>query len=60
MLDAQRGLLQARQVYLQGRTALATAQVALYVALGGGWQAEPDPQGDVQSAVDQELEASQR
>lgn len=60
VLDAQRGLLQARQMYLQGRTALATSQVALYVALGGGWQAEPDPQGDAQSAVDQELEASQR
>ncbi|MDH0095835.1 RND transporter, partial [Pseudomonas sp. GD04158] len=31
--------LQARQRALEGRTALATAQVALYVALGGGWQA---------------------
>ncbi len=39
VLDAQRGALQARQRALEGRTALATAQVALYVALGGGWQA---------------------
>ena len=40
VLDAQRGALQARQRALEGRTALATAQVALYVALGGGWHAE--------------------
>ncbi len=39
VLDAQRGALQARQRALEGRTALATAQVALYVALGGGWNA---------------------
>ena len=39
VLDAQRGALQARQKALEGRTALATAQVALYVALGGGWNA---------------------
>lgn len=42
VLDAQRGSLQARQQTLQGRTALATAQVALFVALGGGWQVEGD------------------
>ncbi|MFC3607801.1 efflux transporter outer membrane subunit [Stutzerimonas tarimensis] len=41
VLDAQRGLLQARQQVLEGRTALATAQVALFVALGGGWQSAP-------------------
>lgn len=60
VLDAQRGLLQARQVYLQGRTELATAQVALFAALGGGWQADTDGQTDTQSAVDQELEARSR
>lgn len=38
VLNAQRGALQARQQYVAGRTALATAQVALYVALGGGWE----------------------
>ena len=42
MLDAQRGSLQARQQVLQGRTALATAQVALFVALGGGWEMDPN------------------
>lgn len=41
VLDAQRGALQARQRSLEGRTALATAQVALFVALGGGWQPQP-------------------
>ena len=40
VLDAQRGALQAKRQALEGRTELATAQVALYVALGGGWQAE--------------------
>lgn len=42
VLDAQRGSLQARQQVLQGRTALATAQVALFVALGGGWEMDPN------------------
>lgn len=37
VLDAQRGALQARQRAVAGRSALATAQVALFVALGGGW-----------------------
>ncbi|SDS34317.1 efflux transporter, outer membrane factor (OMF) lipoprotein, NodT family [Halopseudomonas litoralis] len=40
VLNAQRGLLQGRQQRLAGRTALATAQVALFVALGGGWEAK--------------------
>ncbi|MBA1275488.1 efflux transporter outer membrane subunit [Stutzerimonas azotifigens] len=43
VLDAQRGALQARQRALEGRTALATAQVALFVALGGGWQVQSEP-----------------
>ncbi|CEA05319.1 outer membrane lipoprotein [Pseudomonas saudimassiliensis] len=43
VLNAQRGLLQARQRQLSGRTELATAQVALFVALGGGWQPDPAP-----------------
>ncbi|MCQ2030147.1 efflux transporter outer membrane subunit [Stutzerimonas zhaodongensis] len=46
VLDAQRGSLQARQQALQGRTALATAQVAMFVALGGGWEMEPDAVSD--------------
>lgn len=43
VLTTQRGLLQARQRQLAGRTALATAQVALYVALGGGWEPATTP-----------------
>ena len=58
VLDAQRGLLQSRQAYLQGRTELATAQVALFVALGGGWQAATDEQDSHSTAVDRELEAN--
>ena len=41
VLDAQRNSLRARQQALQGRTALATSQVALFVALGGGWEMDP-------------------
>lgn len=50
VLDAQRGSLQARQQALQGRTALATAQVALFVALGGGWEMEPSAVSDADNA----------
>lgn len=50
VLDAQRGSLQARQQALQGRTALATAQVALFVALGGGWEVAPGAVSDIDSA----------
>lgn len=46
VLDAQRSSLQARQQALQGRTALATAQVALFVALGGGWEMDPKAVAD--------------
>ncbi|MBE7375025.1 efflux transporter outer membrane subunit [Pseudomonas lopnurensis] len=48
VLDAQRGALEARQRALQGRAELATAQVALFVALGGGWQAQPGQVGAVE------------
>ncbi len=41
VLDAQRGLLQAREQALDTRRALAGAHVALFTALGGGWQAQP-------------------
>lgn len=47
VLDAQRGSLQARQQALQGRAALATAQVALFVALGGGWETNPSAVSDI-------------
>ena len=51
VLDAQRGSLQARQHALQGRTALATAQVALFVALGGGWETQPHVQQDAEAGA---------
>ncbi|HEX5806654.1 MAG TPA: efflux transporter outer membrane subunit [Macromonas sp.] len=37
-LDAQRSLFSAQQAVLQARLAQAQGQVALYQALGGGWQ----------------------
>lgn len=37
-LDAQRSLFSAQQAVLQARLAQALGQVALYQALGGGWQ----------------------
>lgn len=37
-LDAQRSLFSAQQAVLQVRQAQALSQVALYQALGGGWQ----------------------
>lgn len=42
VLDAQRAWLQAREAALDTRRALAGAHVALFTALGGGWQATPD------------------
>lgn len=39
VLDAQRSLFSAQQSALQTRLALAQNRVALYKALGGGWQA---------------------
>ena len=39
-LDAQRNLFNAEQTLLQLRADLLNAQVGLYRALGGGWQAE--------------------
>jgi outer membrane protein, multidrug efflux system len=53
VLDAQRGSLQARQQALQGRTALATSQVALFVALGGGWEMDPSAVSSVDKAQSQ-------
>lgn len=63
VLDAQRGSLQARQQTLQGRTALATAQVALFVALGGGWEMDPNAVQDIgptSEASDSDRVGSQR
>lgn len=41
VLDAERQLAQARLQYVQGTMQVTTDLVALYKALGGGW--EPDP-----------------
>ncbi len=43
LLDAQRSLFTAQQALVQTRLAQLQSQVALYKALGGGWQA-PAPQ----------------
>jgi multidrug efflux system outer membrane protein len=40
VLDAERQLAQARQQYVQGTTQVTTDLVALYKALGGGWETE--------------------
>jgi outer membrane protein TolC len=38
VLDTERQLDQARQQYVQATTQLSTDLVALYKALGGGWE----------------------
>jgi len=38
VLDAERTLLQAQDQLAQSETNTATAVIALYKALGGGWQ----------------------
>ncbi len=45
VLDAERQLAQARQQYVQGTTQVTTDLVALYKALGGGWQADTENRG---------------
>lgn len=55
VLDAQNALLDARQQLLDTRRALALAQIALYVALGGGWNLHPDAPDGVE-AVRRELQ----
>lgn len=42
VLDAQRQVIEVRQQTVQGQSDLAVAQVALFVALGGGWLPSPD------------------
>lgn len=43
VLDAERTLLTAEDARAQSRTATATSLVAVYKALGGGWQSAPLP-----------------
>jgi len=38
VLDAQRSLLQAENELTQTRSSIATNRIALYKALGGGWE----------------------
>jgi len=45
VLDAQRTLLRAQDAVAEAETASYTSLVALYKALGGGWQAPSDPKG---------------
>ena len=40
LLDAERALRSAEEGYARTHTTVATALVALYKALGGGWQAD--------------------
>lgn len=42
-IDAERDRASARAALAQSNAALATAQVALFKALGGGWENAPDP-----------------
>jgi len=43
VLDAERTQLTAEDQLAQSRTAAATSLVAVYKALGGGWQMAPLP-----------------
>jgi multidrug efflux system outer membrane protein len=47
VLDAERQLSDAQQQYAQGTTQVSTDLVALYKALGGGWQADAAVSGAV-------------
>ncbi|WP_429495302.1 efflux transporter outer membrane subunit [Paraburkholderia youngii] len=51
VLDAQRQLAQAREQYAQGTTQVSTDLVALYKALGGGWQSDADAAGAAGAAA---------
>jgi multidrug efflux system outer membrane protein len=44
VLDAQRQLLSTEDDLAQSDQAIATNLVALYKALGGGWEIQPNPQ----------------
>jgi outer membrane protein, multidrug efflux system len=54
VLDAERQLAQARQQYVQGTTQVTTDLVALYKALGGGWESGT---GDASREGDQAVSA---
>ena len=50
VLDAQRSLYGAQDALVQSTRNIATDLVALYKALGGGWEIEVDPPRDAASA----------
>jgi outer membrane protein, multidrug efflux system len=50
VLDAERTLLQAQDQLAQSETSTATALIAIYKALGGGWEAEMNNQYTNESA----------
>ena len=43
VLDAERTQLEAEDRLAQSRTAAATSLIAVYKALGGGWEMAPPP-----------------
>lgn len=47
VLEAQQGLLQARQQQAEAQAALAVAQIRLYTALGGGWRTQGAEDADL-------------
>jgi outer membrane protein, multidrug efflux system len=51
VLDAERAQLTAQDQLAQGRTDAATSLIAVYKALGGGWQGAPLPVARVTTAV---------
>jgi multidrug efflux system outer membrane protein len=43
VLDAERTLLESEDRLARSRTEAATSLIAVYKALGGGWEAGPHP-----------------
>ncbi|MGD2113861.1 MAG: TolC family protein, partial [Acidobacteriota bacterium] len=50
LLDADRTLARARETYAEIHTRVATGLVALFKALGGGWEGPRSPEGDAPAA----------
>lgn len=61
VLDTERALLAVEERLVRSETAIATNLVALYKALGGGWEAfEPARQETVRAAANTTSEATER
>jgi NodT family efflux transporter outer membrane factor (OMF) lipoprotein len=54
VLDAQRALLEQQNTLAQTRSDVATSLIALYKALGGGWETRPD-QAPVNPAAEAQM-----